>query len=320
MATGADVPPELIRHILSDVCKDANGLLDIELRGDRSLNIPNRHEAIKTVIACSLTCVYWARICRAELFRSISIKNYEDMLVFSTLISSTPKTFTPISEYVSNATLVQRVGERPWVYRLWLQPSLFPFRDNANIAFYIEDSPNDSTPRRSISQRLFADLPRTLPSSCLQCKTLIIHKPRFFAPRNLTSLVGQFIGSKGLILSYVTWDTEARLESDMLTRDPLRILSSYFQVAVLSSLYTAEAAWLAFVTAQRCWRQRPVEIEVPVSPAEFRRTPEVLPSAQRQILDICKFFVQRQGHQTPCLVLVCDGHHSRFIFHNDICK
>lgn len=202
MATGADIPPELVEQILRDVCENAEGLLDPSLRKA----VPNQKEAIKSVTACSLTCVYWARICRQKLFRSVSFKNYKDMCAFQSLVINTPTRFTPISEYVLYAVLVQRVGDRPWLHLLLMQPSSFQLwgRRSRYLHFCIEDSPNYGTgPQRSISQRLFASLPKTPPSSCLQCDGLTIDKPHFVTPHGLTSLVQKFSGYVTLFLTNV---------------------------------------------------------------------------------------------------------------------
>ncbi|KAI0791548.1 hypothetical protein BC629DRAFT_369065 [Irpex lacteus] len=110
MATGADIPPELIQRILFDVCEDADKLLDL------GTTVPNRKEAIKNITACSLTCVYWAHICRWQLFCIVCIKSYEDMRAFLALVVNTPTKFLPISQHMSSATLVQRVGDRPWLH------------------------------------------------------------------------------------------------------------------------------------------------------------------------------------------------------------
>lgn len=285
MATGADIPPELFRRILRDVCEDAEWLLDLTETG------LNRKETIKSVTACSLTCVYWARICRGQLFRRVWIKNYEDMCAFRSLVVNTPTGFTPISEYVLETTLVQRVGDRPWLHLIRMQPSLLPWRRPGGLPwlyFCIEDSPNYGTrPQRSISQRLFASLPRIPPSSCLQCGSLTIDKPHFVTPHDLTSLLQKFSRFPYLCLTNVGWSMRVDLANDVLARHSLNMSSRGFTVRVHSSNYTAETAWLALTTMLRySLEERGVKLQV-------------LPSAQRVIIDISRCLCQ--GHEAPSL-------------------
>ncbi len=284
MATGADIPPELFRHILLDVCENAIVLLGL------SREVPNRKEAIKNVTACSLTCVYWARICREELFWSVWIKNYEDMRAFLALVVDTPARFMPISEYVWSTTLVQRVGDRPWLHLIRMQPSSFqfwPWQHQISIGFRIENPPNNATSlQSSTSQRFFASLPRTPPSSCLQCDDLIIDKPHFVTPHDLASFLRKFSQFDSLRLTNVTWSAQVDFASDLLVRNPLNV-SRWFDVSVYSSKYTLETTWLALVTVP--WYsldEREVQLQV-------------LPSAQQVILDISGCLCQ--GHEAPFL-------------------
>ncbi len=313
MATGADIPPELFERILADVCEDAEELLDLDEE------VPNRKQKIKTITTCSLTCVYWGRMCRWRLFRSVWIKDYEDMRAFSSLVAHTPERFEPITAYVQNATLVQRVGERSWIHLLWMQPSLFLFEDDILISLHIEETSSDATaPRRSTCQRLFAGLPRTPPSSCLRSDYLTLTKPHFVTPRDLTSLVGKFKPAVPVLLTGVTWDAQARFDSDLLTTDPLRILPSESHVAVTSSRYTAETAWLVFVGAQRYLSLTRSIGRPNGSLRASDLTRQVLPSAQRTILVLGKLLCGYQGHKMSFLTL--DPHNNAntyTIFHQD---
>lgn len=295
MAIGADIPPELFRRILFDVCEDAEWLLDL------IQTVPNRKEAIKNVTACSLTCVYWAHICREKLFCSVWIKSYEDMCAFRLLASNTPTKFTPISEHVSWVTLVQRVGDRPWFHLIQMQPSLFQFwpllHSDVSICYHIEDSPNDATSlQSSTSQRLFASLPRIPPSSCLQCADLTFDNPYLVTPHDLASLLQKFSGYDDLHLTNVIWSAQADFASDLLTRDLLLIPPfSHLNVEVYCSAYAAETAWVTFSTGLRV-RDLSTQASTVTSASEYdeydknkhRPTLQVLSSAQRAIFDICK--------------------------------
>ena len=87
MATGATIPPELFKVILFYVCKHAIGLLD------PLLAMPNRKEAVRDITVCSLTCLYWARIYREAIFDRISIKSYEDLRAFPSLVVERAKDY-----------------------------------------------------------------------------------------------------------------------------------------------------------------------------------------------------------------------------------
>ncbi|KAI0798623.1 hypothetical protein BC629DRAFT_236032 [Irpex lacteus] len=322
MATAADIPPELFRRILLDVCEDADRLLYL------SRDVPDRKERIKNIAACSLTCAYWAHICRWELFHTVWIKNYQDMHVFSSLVANTPKRFTPISKCVGNAILVQRAEDRPWIHLLRLQPSLFRCRDSARIRvhLHIEDGPNDAvSSRQSTGRRLFASLPRIPPSSCFLCDYLLIDMAHFVTPRDLTSLVAKFIPTAALMLTNVTWDARFKTGlTDLLTRDPIRISFTGSFALVNSSLYTVEAAWLAFVTSQRCLVRQASTVSLnPLAPwfdgSLTIPVLHVLPSAQRVILDICKPFAKTQDHRVPLVAFQCDNIMAKSIAHKDIC-
>lgn len=226
----------------------------------------------------------------------MSIKNYEDMRAFRSLVVNTPTRFAPISEYVFYATLVQRVGDRPWLHLLLMQASLFQLwqlrQPDVRIYFRIEESLNDATSlRSSTSQRLFASLPRTPPSSCLQCTKLTIDKPHFMTPHDLTTLLQKFSGYGNLRLRNVTWSAQADFASDLLARDLLLIsLFSKLDVEVYHSAYTVETAWLAFSTILRGLSTQASTV---TSASEYDEnkpgtTLQVLWSAQRAILDICK--------------------------------
>lgn len=290
MATGADIPPELLRHILEKMCdsEHARALLHPLTH----VEVPNRKEAIKHVTACSLTCVYWAQICREQLFGDVWIKSYEDMRAFSSLVANTPKRFEPISNYVEWASLEQRVGDRPWIPLLLMQPSLFiPLRNSPITTYIIKDSYSGDkaiTPPWTTHRRLFASLPRTPPSSCLQYTYLTIDNARFATINHLTSLLGILCTStEDLTLSSITWDAKACFDRDLITSNPLQIPeNAKFSVTVTSSQYTAETAWLAF--AARFHRiSQPTIPPTPHSvPKKILTVLRILSPAQQTILAI----------------------------------
>ncbi len=312
--TAADIPPELFDDILFYVCEHAWSLLDL------SLEIQDRKEAVKDVAACSLTCVYWARFCRQWMFRNISVRNYDDMCAFSSLVVNTPKTLQPICEYVDVATLVQHVGDRPWLHLLLLHRPLFPFRPHTGIYFRILESPSGiSALQRPTSRGLFAGLPRTLPSSCHQCHSLIIDNPHLHSLHDLASLIGRFAPIPiepdrwHVTLNNAAWLAQACFNSDLLTTPSLDILPYDAAVEVQGSAqYHFETAWVAYSAVMHSKRSSLTSMSL----RDGDRVLRLLPFAQRFIVDIGKFLCQ--SHPMRFLTIAqCPGIR---ILHENTCK
>ncbi|KAI0755440.1 hypothetical protein BC629DRAFT_1553832 [Irpex lacteus] len=305
MTAATDLPPELFEGILFYVCEDADGLLSLP-----DEDVPKRKGDIKNITACSLVCVYWARTCRQQLFQDVTFKKYQDLPAFLSLVSGTTKRFTPVSEHVRSLTLMQRVGDRPWIHLCWMQPSLFPFKRNVEVCIFLEDSEptiNAVTPRHSTYRRLFAGLPRTLPSFCLQTNGLVVINVHFVTPYDVISLLDKFGPNRSaslLGLLNVTWDTQARFEGNLLineTQGGMPLDVGDFAVAVRGgSPYTAETAWLSSVTRLRHFKPLPLLPMVWHSSWPVGRI-GIHPLVQRALLDICKLLCQ--AHKVPDLYL-----------------
>ncbi len=288
MALAAEIPPELFERILFYICRYAYGLLDL------GYEVPNRKEAIKEIGACSRTCVYWARACRAKIFEIIWLKNYEDMCSFSLLVSKTPRTFTPVSAYVQKATLLHRIGDRPWLHLCWLQSSRLSLTPGISISYHIVDSRGDTRTPRSIHLRISSGLPRALPSPFHQCGNLRIENPHFRGLNDLNSLMGKFSYRPGpdnsvlLSLSNISWEVDSHFQNDALTETTLAISSlCCVEITIQPSLYGAEIAWLAYVAVLRCIQHRP-----PSTTLREGTKLQLLPSVQRTIHDIGKTLCQ----------------------------
>lgn len=280
MATAASIPPELFEDILFYVCEDTDGPVYSDSEGP---DLQYR-ETLKNIAACSLTCVYWARVCRQRMFRRVWIKSYDKLHAFSSLISNTPKGFEAIVDYVWYVTLVQHVEDRPWLYHIQLQPSLLPQLPFATIRIHIIDTTGGPLSlRRSTYRRLFSGLPRTPPSSCHSCRALTLYNPHFRALRDVDLLLNKFaflFGSIDLTFSGISWATEVSLERDLLSRNTLEITRHDVYVTVEHSSYSVEEAWLAYSAVMRgLSRSNSTSHE-----ADIRL--ELRPSAQRAILEL----------------------------------
>ncbi|KAI0798655.1 hypothetical protein BC629DRAFT_1501578, partial [Irpex lacteus] len=181
---------------------------------------------------------------------------------------------------------------QPSLFRIWHLRQL-----DFGIYFRIEDSPNNATSlRSSTSRRLFASLPRTPPSSCLQCAELTFDNPHFVTPHDLVSFLQKFSRCCYLRLTNVAWSAQADFASDLLVARDLLLIPPFsnIDVEVHCSAYAAETAWLAFSTILR---GRSTQALTATSASEYdgydeeehRPTLEVLSSAQRAIFDICNF-------------------------------
>lgn len=291
MALAAEIPPELFERILFYICRYAYGLLDL------GYEVPNRKEAIKEIGACSRTCVYWARACRARIFEIIWLKNYEDMCSFSLLVSKTPRTFTPVSAYVQKVTLLHRIGDRPWLHLCWLQSSRLSLTPGISISYHIVDSRGDTQTPRSIHLRISSGLPRALPSPFHQCDNLRIENPHFRGLNDLNSLMNKFSYRPGpdnsvlLSLSNISWEVDPHFQNDALTETTLAISSlCCVEITIQPSLYGAEIAWLAYVAVLRCIQHRP-----PSTTLREGTKLQLLPSVQRTIHDIGKALCQNDN-------------------------
>lgn len=299
MASAADIPAELFEDILFYVCGGSSAFWDL------SPGLPVWKEAIKTLTACSLTCVYWARICRRTIFSRLRFHNYKDICAFLSLVENTPETFTPASEYVWLAVMVQRVEDRPWLHLLQLRPSLVQNMLHAFVDFTFIDSatPNeDNQARRPVHLRLFSGLPRSLPSSCHRCDSFTVCNPRFRDASDLISLLNKFSARRPrsyglqLTLDKVSWDDTTLLgfQNGLTISEPLATPFRYAHVVVTNSTNSAETAWLAYSS------QATLPHQVPFGTSTTSMGNDVLPlqlqpTAQRVALEIGKIVCQARG-------------------------
>jgi hypothetical protein len=115
MVSAADIPPELFSTILYYIADDT------EL-GNLWSN--KRKTVIAHLAACSLTCVYWAKICRPRIFMYVVVKSFDALQRLSSLASHTPQSLSPIVNFIQYLHMVQYLNDRPWLHTLRLQPSL----------------------------------------------------------------------------------------------------------------------------------------------------------------------------------------------------
>lgn len=133
--------------------------------------------------------------------------------------------------------------------------------------------------------------------------SLVIANSRFVAPQDLSTFL-QKCQYGTLSLTDVTWHAQTCLESDSLTTDPLNIPSTGCRWGVQAQClkYSAETAWLAFTTTLRYLPKQVSTVPSLARYGESKPALQVLPSAQRTILDICKSLCQ--GRKLPFVFFV----------------
>lgn len=109
-ASAAHLPPELFSVILGYVGDDC-------LMGSSSM----KKAAKKRVSACSLTCLYWAQLCRPHIFSTItlcSLQDIRDIQAFATSSCHFPR-LTPMTMYIGRFVVEHRLGSRPWIHNVY---------------------------------------------------------------------------------------------------------------------------------------------------------------------------------------------------------
>ncbi|KAI0346103.1 hypothetical protein BDW22DRAFT_720286 [Trametopsis cervina] len=107
------LPPEILAEILQYF-----GPLQIL----RDLESRHRRETKRVLAACSLVCKYWAKKCRPKAFDCIKLKpwsrteqdSHKYVLSLSALVSQTPQTLRPVSEYIKTLHLYREINDEDW--------------------------------------------------------------------------------------------------------------------------------------------------------------------------------------------------------------
>ncbi|KAI0343181.1 hypothetical protein BDW22DRAFT_1356776 [Trametopsis cervina] len=105
-------PPELFMDVLQYV-----GPLPVL----RDLQSEHRKDAKYGLATCSLVCKYWAKQCRPKAFDCIQIKGsctrrsgYKSLRSLALLVSKTPQSLQPISEYIKILHLYREINDADW--------------------------------------------------------------------------------------------------------------------------------------------------------------------------------------------------------------
>ncbi|KAI0681708.1 hypothetical protein BC835DRAFT_1425307 [Cytidiella melzeri] len=305
MATAASIPPELFADILHHVGYVAYSRSPML----RQFDSQERRDTIRHLASCSLTCVSWARACRPKIYKHIRLQSWNDLHRLSSLVLGTSAHFTPVSAYIEYAELVQRLDERFWLHTLPLQPScgLGVLTSGVpRIDIRIVGRSLDHRLENLTIPRLFAGLPRNLPSHILPCDTLLLqglHLRTLNAFKNsLLPFTSQT--DRPFEVHLVDSKSDGRIRADALFAGrPLHLAPSPVYIRAWDCSNNAELAWVAFAC---CGEQ-----------SHSRSThPMILhPSDQRVIYAILSIMhqVSAELFDKPVLELCTGGDASYFV-------
>ena len=182
----AELPGELIEHILAYLRNDAN-----------SLSGPSSFD--RSLSSCSLVCRHWAANIRPGIFKDVRLKSQLDAKRFNTAVSSPCKVPAPLNILVKRLDLDVDEDARPWMYFV-----LAPIRDGLlpnleRIVLTVSTKKSDlrtSQPSRRKRHSLYdLGLPRTMPSQAvrsLRLPGLVLDNIMFPSPKAFVRYLTSF--------------------------------------------------------------------------------------------------------------------------------
>lgn len=182
--TGADLPSEIIHHVL-------NELWYSKAHPDTSETF-NYKRGLST---CSQVCRYWAKIVRPLLFEYLKLESIDDVLQLQRFIDSgSPADIDqPLRRCVHDVTIQQRGPQTaPWMHHV---SRLLRRLDDVNVMLHIVNTaPHEAKQdHTSIQLRSFLPshlLPRALPTSFIPLHGLILQGTCFVSRVQLTRILG----------------------------------------------------------------------------------------------------------------------------------
>lgn len=192
----AEIPEELFEDILEYACGG-------------SISKPDR-EAKGHISTFAMVCRYWARMCRRELFRDITLRTPDDANRFREILS-TPALpgLEAVSELVWNLHAAPDNRDEPWLHLLFLLviPGLWDAR-----FLSVKPLPSGGKPWRNIHP----SLPRSLPGSIMPVWELHLEGVHFASGRVLSRLISSIPLLQHVDAFNLTFDTKPKPE-DFIT-------------------------------------------------------------------------------------------------------
>ena len=195
-ATAADLPPEVVAHIVRLCC-----VCDERYNLDR-----NR------LAACSLTCRYWSQLGRRNLLGSIILKSAADVSRLLDCLDAPARLSPSLRECIRHLYLVDRQPSpksMPWLHHLVRLKSKLEPGVHVWVACTGESSQSAPVGPEAVPQHIalplpFTTLPRTLPSSPFRLESLILRNTQLPSPAYLLRSISRLIVDD-ILLQQVTF-------------------------------------------------------------------------------------------------------------------
>ncbi|KAI0748967.1 hypothetical protein BC629DRAFT_132159 [Irpex lacteus] len=219
------IPPELLARVVSFVGNDKLLLGD----NGRDINVPGRREEIQHLAACTLVCVYWAKVARPRMLNMLVVRSLKDIHGLRDYFSSS-NTVLSIHDIPSIARCLRilvieyRLGDWAWFHNVQglanardeyqtLYSSRTP-QSTFHLQINVSSTPisMESTGRagfRSARHPLFFATPKPIPmpcSSAFDTTSITLKDIHFTEFRTLQNLVQDF----NLFLRTLTADRRPR--------------------------------------------------------------------------------------------------------------
>lgn len=164
---------------------------------------PKADERRKLLSRLSLSCRYWARICRPLVFQCLTLHTREHLNKLIALIASDPQLVPPTLQQCLAASYVDTAEfTGPWSgFWVRLMSKKLPYHSGRrDLRYTLRQTYVPPTATNERSAELFAprswsaSLPRTLPPSLFRAREVYLFHLRFRCIENLISLIGDVQG------------------------------------------------------------------------------------------------------------------------------
>lgn len=191
----AQIPEELFEDVLWHVCDF-----------DRMFNRAEK----KTLSKLALVCRYWARMCREDLFRDITLRTLDDVHHFRELCDRPALSgLSPISQFIYIIHAKPDRNDKPWLHHLFLFliPMLRTLRMNRGfISLHVKVLPLGG--HTQSWRTLDPSLPRSLPGSLMLVHDLHLDGTYFVDGRALLRLLSSIPALERVLATGVTFGTK----------------------------------------------------------------------------------------------------------------
>ena len=194
MATGADIPPEIVHKIVWHV-------QDV----DEVIYPRDYWRARRTISACSRVCHHWAKLCRPVLFRRVPLKCADDVLTLKEAIDQPSPTLPSIRAFIHILQLIPNESDRPWIHLVFflLIPKL-----RANSPKVVLNYRNPSLwTLRGVTNRtdVWGPIPRRPLPLASKITLVVLNGMHFEDATEFCRLIVTFKGLERLELQKITW-------------------------------------------------------------------------------------------------------------------